>query len=211
MPSAGSWWWIGISAAGAAAVGGGVLIWRGRRQGRKISVARRPPATPPTRRPEGSKPTRDCEKEAAATKRKQTVKDLCRQWTNLCEDPARRDFVERIGVSWWTAMPCASKAPQWRKRHFGEIVEAIQTEVDRSDESWYGDAQRDELAFKIAKRALHQTCPDVPLPKTQADVDEMRQKSLPVWARGYWDGLWVAFFTNARSLIDPLKVTRAGP
>lgn len=154
--SAKTWWWIGAGTAAAAALTGGALIYRSRRESQTLSLD---PTAIPTDLGGGR-----------TTPSSLLRSEICRQW--------------KVG----------NDRPRWRPALFDEINSNIEAAIADQDRSWRTEAQRSRQAFDVARQALRQTCPSVPLPLTEADVQELSTSF-------YWDELWGRFYATAHNML----------
>ncbi|MCH9637823.1 MAG: hypothetical protein K0U16_07765 [Gammaproteobacteria bacterium] len=184
MATANTWWWVGIG-TGIAALGtaGGVLIWRSKRAPVELpppDLDQPPPYLPPF--PPPPPPTEPDEFDIVIPAIPFEIREeICRQW--------------KIGTY----------RPDWRPELFDVLMNQIDIQIERRDNTWTDDAERKRKAFLIARGALRSLCPQIPRPKNQAEAAQLSQRHF------YWKELWNRIYPAAYNKIHDQLYTGFEP
>jgi hypothetical protein len=177
-------WWIGIGSGIAVLVGtGATLVVRGLRKRKKIT---QPGTTQPgIEPPEGSSapipeptPPPPPPRGDFGLTAPDVSGEICRQWKT------------------------GNHRPNWRPALTSVIRSAVERQIELRDPQWTTLAQLRLETFLVAREALAQVCPAVPLPKNAADVQRL---GTDAGGGGfYWTELWQKFYDIAYALISGL-------
>ena len=164
MPSSTTWWWIGIGAGTAAAVGvGGYLVYRGREPaplGGPLDpgLFAEPfgAAPPPVPEPE---PEPAISAFTARDPYESTRIALCRKWTNVEDAPRQTPLAFEIRDN------------------------AVAEQIARINPKWSTQEELETKTFLVTRDAIGSICPNVRLPDTEASLSLMQQND---WFRAMW-------------------------
>jgi len=108
--------------------------------------------------------------------------------------PTRTTPSEVLDAEICTQWKTGNHRPRWRPALFDRVNEALAVAMTTIDPQWRNEAQRGRKAFQIARTALGSMCPSVPLPRDEAEVEELSQ-------RFYWDELWGRLYASSINML----------
>lgn len=152
MPTAKTWWWLGIGTTVAAAAGTGLaLIYKHRDKPKAEGVPEGTglPPVPPTPKPKTAGG-------GFSTEPVDRTREICRMW--LVDDPV--NFT-----------------PQLR----AIIHDAIDTQISVQDPDWTSIEELHDQSFWIARAALMDVCPSVAVPEAPDEIDQIHESAFDWW------------------------------
>lgn len=111
--------------------------------------------------------------------------------TGLGQTPSRTTPRSMLRAEICTQWKTGNNRPNWRPALFEEMVQTVNEIIDRRQPTWETEDDRQREAFAVARRALAQTCPDMPLPEARYQLPDFEGKHF------WWDELWGRYWSLA--------------